>query len=436
MEGRQLFEKLTKRDIISWNTMISCYTLMGMYREALDLFSQMTVEGVSPDEIAMVSLVSACTKLRDLEMGEILHLYIEENSMKISGNLLNCLVDMYVKYGKMEEVQKLLARCDSDDVDVDVVLWTRLVSGYVKSNGIDNARSLFDQMTERNLISWTTMISGYAQCGHCYESLKLSKQMRVENLSPDEVVLITTLSASVDVGDYEFGKSIHSLVVKYGIIIDGFLGNGLIDLYAKCEELDKAHLIFQQLPYKSAVTWNTRLDGFCRNGDTGKARAFFDEIPEKDNSNLKADKLTLVSLLSSCASVGALNHGIWVHVYINKNQIRVDNMLGTALVETYGRCGCSEMAYDLFSELSEKNVFLWTAMIAAFAMEGHAQKAIDLYFEKEETGIKPDHVTFIALLYACSHGGLVADGYEFFGKMSSAYNIKPKIQHLDVWLIS
>lgn len=154
------------------------------------------------------------------------------------------------------------------------------------------------------------------------------------------------------------------------------------------------------------------------------------------NSNLKADKLTLVSLLSSCASVGALNHGIWVHVYINKNQIRVDNMLGTALVETYGRCGCSEMAYDLFSELSEKNVFLWTAMIAAFAMEGHAQKAIDLYFEKEETGIKPDHVTFIALLYACSHGGLVADGYEFFGKMSSAYNIKPKIQHLDVWLIS
>lgn len=282
MEGRQLFEKLTKRDIISWNTMISCYTLMGMYREALDLFSQMTVEGVSPDEIAMVSLVSACTKLRDLEMGEILHLYIEENSMKISGNLLNCLVDMYVKYGKMEEVQKLLARCDSDDVDVDVVLWTRLVSGYVKSNGIDNARSLFDQMTERNLISWTTMISGYAQCGHCYESLKLSKQMRVENLSPDEVVLITTLSASVDVGDYEFGKSIHSLVVKYGIIIDGFLGNGLIDLYAKCEELDKAHLIFQQLPYKSAVTWNTRLDGFCRNGDTGKARAFFDEIPEKD----------------------------------------------------------------------------------------------------------------------------------------------------------
>lgn len=137
----------------------------------------------------------------------------------------------------------------------------------------------------------------------------------------------------------------------------------------------------------------------------------------------------MISLLSSCASVGALNHGIWVHVYIKKNQISIDNMLGTALIDMYGRCGCSVMAYNLFSEMSEKNVFLWTSMIAAYAMEGHARKAIDLFLEMEETGIKPDHVTFISLLSACSHGGLVDEGYDFLSKMSSVYNIKPKIQH-------
>lgn len=102
----------------------------------------------------------------------------------------------------------------------------------------------------------------------------------------------------------------------------------------------------------------------------------FELFSRMQNSNVKADKLTLISLLSSCASVGTLNHGIWVHVYIKKNQISIDNMLGTALIDMYGRCGCSEMAYDLFSEMTEKNVFLWTSMIAAYAMEGYARKQL------------------------------------------------------------
>lgn len=403
----------------------------------------------------MVSLVSACTKLRDLEMGKNLHLFIEESSMKISGRLLNCLVDMYVKCGKIGEAQKLLGRCEIDEVDV--VLWTTLVAGYVKSNEIDKARRLFDKMLERNLISWTVMISGYVQCGYYYESLKLFREMRLENLRPDEVVLLVALSACVDVGEYQLGTSVYGLIVKYGMIVEGFLINALINLYVKFEQVDEAYVIFERLPNRSVVTWNTVLDGFCRSGGFEKARAFFDEIPHKDviswntmincyvkynrleesfelfsrmqNSNIKADKLTLISLLSSCASVGALNHGIWVHVYIKKNQISIDNMLGTALIDMYGRCGCSEVAYDLFSEMSEKTVFLWTSMIAAYAMEGHARKAIDLFLEMEETGIKPDHVTFIALLSACSHGGLVDEEYDFLSKMSSVYNIKPKIQH-------
>lgn len=159
----QLFDKLPNRDVISWNTMISCYSSMGTYREGLGLLSKMAAEGVSPDEVTMVSLISACTKLRDLEMGKNLHLFLEESSMKISGSLLNCLVDMYVKCGKIGEAQKLLGRCEIDEVDV--VLWTTLVSGYVKSNEIDEARRLFDEMVERNLIFWTLMISGMLNVG-------------------------------------------------------------------------------------------------------------------------------------------------------------------------------------------------------------------------------------------------------------------------------
>ncbi|XP_031261118.1 pentatricopeptide repeat-containing protein At2g29760, chloroplastic-like [Pistacia vera] len=161
----QLFENLPSRDVVNWNTMISCYVTMGLYREVLDSFRKMIVNGVSPDEITMVSLVSASAKLRDVKMGEALHLYIEEKNLSIVGSS----VDMYIKCGKMEEAQKLLDRSGADDVDV--VLGTTLISGYVKSNKIDAARFLFDQMTERSLISWTAMISGYVQGGYFCESL-------------------------------------------------------------------------------------------------------------------------------------------------------------------------------------------------------------------------------------------------------------------------
>ncbi|KAA8521760.1 hypothetical protein F0562_012433 [Nyssa sinensis] len=379
-EVRKLFEKYPDRDVISWNTMISCYVRMGLLQEALDLFRKMMVDGVVPDDITMVSLISACTKLRDLQMGENLHAYVEQNGLEVNGSLFNCLVDMYIKCGEMERAHELLDRIKCE---IDVVLWTTLISGYVKAGDLVAARRLFNQMTERNLILWTTMISGYVQ--------------------------------------------------------------------------DEAVAIFEQLPSKSIVSWNTLLDGYCRSGDTEKARTFFDKIPEKDVvswntmincytrchqfgalfelfrelqiSNVKPNNLTLISLLSACASAGALNHGIWVHVYIKKNHIKLDNMLGTALIDMYGKCGSIDKAYESFSEVTEKNVFLWTTMIGAHAMEGQAWKAIELYTEMEEMGIKPDHITFIALLSACSHGGLVDEGYKYFTKMSSFYNIGPKIQH-------
>lgn len=453
-EVRLLFGKLPKRDVISWNTMISCYVQMGMLGEALNLFREMKLDGVMPDEITMISLVSACSKLGDLDMGEKLHLYIEKNELEFGGNLLNCLVHMYIQCGKMEKAHQIAVRSKSDG---SVVLWTTLIGGYVKYKKIHAARCIFDHMIEKSLISWMTMISGYVQGGYYDESLELFRQMRLENVRPDEVLIVTALSACVNVEDCKLGRSIHSLVVKYGMICEGLLGNALIDLYAKCKGLDEAQKIFEQLPGRSVASWNSMLDGLCRSGEIEKAKSFFSEIPEKDIiswniminsyarchrfgelfslfremqcSTIKPDRLTLISMLSSCAGVGALNHGIWVHVYIKKNNIELDNMLGTALIDMYGKCGSIEKAYQLFSEMNGKNVFLWTAMIAAHAMEGQAEKAIDLYLEMEVTGTKPDHVTFIALLSACSHGGLVNEGYTFFNKMSSVYNIIPKIQH-------
>ncbi|XP_030507151.2 pentatricopeptide repeat-containing protein At3g62890 [Cannabis sativa] len=454
-EVRQVFKKMPHRDVISWNTMISCYVQMGMPEKALNLFQDMQFDGVAADNITMISLLSACSKLRDLETGEKLHLYIKRNCLEIGGNLLNCLVNMYIECGRMDKAHEIVTRSKTGN---DVALWTSLVGGYMKSMKIHAARCVFDHITEKNIISWMTMISGYVQGGHYNESLQLFREMRLQNVMVDEVLLVTVLSACTHVEDYKLGKSIQSLAVRCGIMAEGLLGNALIHFYAKFGEPKEAQLIFEQLPNKSTASWNSMLDAFCRNGELENATLFFGKIPNKDiiswntmincsskynrsgevfrlfqemqcSATIRPDKLTLISLLSSCASVGALSHGIWTHVYIQKNNIKIDNMLGTALIDMYGKCGCIKKAQELFSALTDKNVYVWTAMIAAHSMEGRTSKAIDLYMEMEAAGIKPDHITFIALLSACSHGGLVNEGLSYFNQMSKFHNITPNVQH-------
>lgn len=454
-----LFEKVPGRDVVSWNTMISCCVRMGMPREAADVFRKMKEEGVEADEVTMVSLISAAAKLRDLEMGEDLHRFMLENRFEIRGSLLNCLVDMYVKCGAMETAQELLP---DSELGNDVILWTTLISGQVKSGDMDGARELFDRMPEKNLISWTTMASGYAQSGDFMKSLEFFQEMLLVDMRPDEVALVTALNACSHVveGCRPFlllGGSIHGLAVKLGMALDGFLGNALLDFYVKSDQTDDVLRVFHEMPSKSTTSWNSMLEGFYRTGDVEEARKFFDGIPEKDaiswnimigccnrfghyeesfelfhrmqNSNVKPDKVTLASMLSACARAGALSHGTWIHVYMERNRIGLDNVLATALVDMYGKCGCAKRAAVVFRQVPDKNVRLWTAMIAAHAMDGEAQKAVDLFTDMVNTGIKPDSVTFVALLSACSHRGLLEEAYRYFHEMESEYGVEPKVEH-------
>ncbi|XP_031372667.1 pentatricopeptide repeat-containing protein At3g22690-like [Punica granatum] len=454
-----LFQKVPGRDVVTWNTMISCHVRAGMLREAMRLFGRMRSEGVEPNEVTMVSLLSAVAKLRDLQMGEELHRFILEKRLDISGSLLNCLVDMYIKCGAMDRAQELLPDSQSRD---DVILWTSLIGGHVKSGNMNGAQELFDRMPEKNLISWTTMASGYVQLGDYRNSLEVFREMLLGDVAPDEVALVTALNACSHVVECGrpfvlLGGSIHGLLVKLGMALEGFLGNALLDFYVKSGWMEDARSVFRLLPRKTAVSWNSMLEGFCRTGEFKEAKEFFDGIPEKDtvswnimigcctrfgyckesfelfhqmqNSKVEPDKVTLVCLLSACAKVGALSHGIWIHVHMKKNGIELDNALATGLVDMYGKCGSAEKAEEVFSEIPNKSVRLWTAMMAGYAMEGKALKAVELFSEMVSQGLKPDFITFVALLSACSHGGLLEEAYRYFNEMESKYGIEPMVQH-------
>lgn len=157
----------------------------------MDLFSEIPGNGVVADEVTMVSLLSPCSKLGDLEMGEKLHRFIEEKRLKISGNLLNCLVNMYTECGKMEKANQLTKKHET--TDSGVVLWTSLVRCHVRPKNILAARLVFDRVKEKNLIAWTTMISGYFQLGQYRETLEIFSETRLRNIIFDEILVITVL---------------------------------------------------------------------------------------------------------------------------------------------------------------------------------------------------------------------------------------------------
>ncbi|XP_010921855.1 pentatricopeptide repeat-containing protein At5g66520 [Elaeis guineensis] len=246
-----------------------------------------------------------------------------------------------------------------------------------------------------------------------------------------------------------FDEMIHRDTVSFNSMIHG---------YAELGDMSSASWLFEQVPVRSPVSWTSMITGFAYTGDVVLARSFFDEMPERDliswnamisgyvqnrkplmaldlfcqmmSENLKPNRVTVVSVLSACSSAGALDTGKWIHVYINKSKFHLDPFLGSALVDMYSKCGAVEFASDVFESLTEKNTCTWNAMINGLAMNGQAEKALDVFSQMQlDRRVLPDEVTFVGVLLACSHGGFVEEGRKHFYSMTRKYGVRLVVEH-------
>ncbi|CAN1846424.1 Pentatricopeptide repeat-containing protein At2g29760, chloroplastic [Linum perenne] len=317
-----VFEMIEGKDIVSWNSMVTGFVHGGCPEKALEMFERMESEGVSPDAVTMVSVMSACAKKMDLKFGRRVCDYIERNGMKMNLKLCNAMIDMFVKCGEVEI-----------------------------------ARGLFDNMEKRDVVSWTTMIDGYA---------KMS---------------------------------------EYGIARD----------------------IFDSMPRKEIPAWNVLISAYEQNGKPKEALAIFREL--QLSKSAKPDQVTLLSMLSACAQLGAMDIGEWIHGYIKKQGIQLNRNLATSLIDMYSKSGDVEKALEVFHSINHKDVFVWSAMIAGLAMHGRGEAAMKLFVKMQEVKTKPNFVTFTNLLCACSHSGLVDEGKRLFDQMERVYGVVPEVKH-------
>lgn len=235
------------------------------------------------------------------------------------------------------------------------------------------------------------------------------------------------------------------------------LANALIDMYVKCGDLAEAKMLFDGMDDRTMVSWTTMVVGYARFGYLDAARRLFYEIPEKDvvpwnaligayvqaksgkealslfhemqARNVKPDEVTMVNVLSACAQLGALDVGIWIHNYIEKHNLTLNVALGTALVDMYAKCGNITKALRVFHKIPSRNALTYTSIIGGLALHGDVQDALSIFLEMIDVGLMPDKVTFLGILSACCHGGLVEQGRQFFSQMSSKFKIVPELKH-------
>ncbi|KAJ7536563.1 hypothetical protein O6H91_12G073900 [Diphasiastrum complanatum] len=390
-DAHQMFKDMRERDVVSWNVMIAGCAQHGLGKEALDLYKQMKQEGVQPDIVTYAILLKACATIAALEQGKQLHLDIMRSGFESDVIVGNTLVDMYAKCG-----------C------------------------IKDARQVFNSMHERDVVSWSAMIAGYAEHGLGKEALDLYEQMKQNGVQPNNVTYVLLLKACASIVALKQGKQLHLDIIKSGFGSDVIVGSTLVDMYAKCGCIEHAREVFNNMHDRNVVSWNAKISGFAQHG-LGKEA--LDLNKQMKQEGVQPDIVTYVVLLKACASIAALEQGKQLHMDIIKSDFDSDVIVGNTLIDMYAKCGCIEDACQVFNNMQKRDVVSWNAMIAGYAQQGLGKEAFTLLKQMQREGIKPDEVTYLSVLSACSHSGLVDKGRHLFDSMYKDHGVIPTMDH-------
>ncbi|VVB13459.1 unnamed protein product [Arabis nemorensis] len=341
----------------------------------------------------------------------------------------------------------------------DVFVASRLLAlCFDKStNFLGYAYGIFSQIQSPNLFVFNLLIRGFSIDAEPSRAFGFYIQMLKSRIRPDNITFPFLIKASGEMECVTIGEQTHSHIVRFGFQNDVYVENSLVHMYANCGLIASAGRIFGQMRFRDVVSWTSMVAGYCKCGMVEDAREMFDEMPHRNlftwsimingyakndcfekavelfylmkREGVVANETVMVSVISSCAHLGALELGERAHEYVVKKNMTVNVILGTALVDMYWRCGEIKKAIRVFEELPEKDSLSWTSIIKGLAVHGHAHKAIHYFDQMVRLGLMPRDVTFTAVLSACSHGGLVDKGLELYENMKRDYGIEPRLEH-------
>ncbi|KAK1385680.1 Pentatricopeptide repeat-containing protein, mitochondrial [Heracleum sosnowskyi] len=378
-DARRLFDRIdAKKNVVTWTAMVSGYMRNKCVFEAEELFERMPERNV----VTWNTMIDGYVRNGRVDLAVGLFERMPERNVVSWNTVVNALV----KCGRIEDAERVF----SEMPEKDVISWTAMVGGLARFGRVDEARRLFDRMPERNVVSWNAMVTGYTQ------------------------------NKRLDEAFYLFERMPEKDVPSWNTMITGFIQNG---------ELRRARKLFDEMPVKNVVSWSTLINGYVLDDQSEEALKFFMKMQAE--GSVKPNEGTFVSLLGACSSLAGLSEGKQIHQIISKTLYHDDKLVISALLNMYSKCGELTTAKKIFDDglRNQRDLISWNGMIAAYAHHGRGSDAINLFKEMQYFGFKPNDVTYVALLAACSHAGLVEEGLHYFDKLMSDRSIQVNEDH-------
>ncbi|KAK9271904.1 hypothetical protein L1049_002269 [Liquidambar formosana] len=351
--AHQVFAHITDPDIFMWNTMIRGSAQSPNPLKSIFYYTQMEKRRMKPDNFTFPFLLKACTKLCWVKMGNEIHGRVVKFGFESNTFVRNTLIYFHANCGDLGVASVLF----DGSAKQDVVAWSALTAGYARRGELGVARQLFDEMPVKDMVSWNVMITGYAKRG----------------------------------------------------------------------EMESARKLFDEVPKRDVVTWNAMIAGYVLLGVHEQALEMFEEMRCLGE---QPDEVTMLSLLSACADLGDLDVGKKIHTsLLEMCTTNLSVVLGNALIDMYAKCGSIERALEVFQGMKEKDVSTWNSILGGLAFHGHAEESIHLFNKMRRKKVRPNEITFVAVLVSCSHAGKVDEGRRYFAVMRDEYNIEPNIKH-------
>ncbi|RZC48535.1 hypothetical protein C5167_016962 [Papaver somniferum] len=391
--AEEVFVKMTNRDLVSWNSMITGYVLAGDEWKLFSCFREMQAFGLKPDRFGIIGALAGCSLANYERLGKETHCYVIKGGHESNLMVQTSLIDMYCKCGNL-----------------------------------DYAVDLFDKVSCLNTVVHNAIIGGYARNGCPLDAFGCLVEMQQSgNANPDAITMVNLLPACAQLRDIFLGKSIHGFVIRNGFFPHLVLETALVDMYGKCGEPKLAERVFYSMNKRCLISCNAMLAAYVQNEWKRKAINLFLDIHEE--GSIKLDALTFSSVLPAHLELASLREGIQIHSCITKLGFNVNTFVSNSLVDMYAKHGNLQEARKIFDRLPSKDVVSWNTIIMAYGIHGCGKIAIHLFSEMQEKGIKLNSSTFVSVLSSCSISGLIDQGWEHFSSMKTDYGIDPGIEH-------
>ncbi|KAK4279412.1 hypothetical protein QN277_011198 [Acacia crassicarpa] len=380
-----VFNQIPEPNVHCYNALIRAHAQNSQPSHAFAVFFEMQRCEMCPDNFTYPYLLKACIGQSWLPVIQMIHSHIEKTGLYSDIFVPNALIDSYSKCGPCGLTAALNLFTSMEEKDI--VTWNSMIGGLTKAGELEKAYKLFDEMPVRDMVSWNTMLDGYTKKGDMDKAFKLFEKMPERN------------------------------IISWSTMVWG---------YCKAGDIDMARIMFDKSPAKNIILWTTLISGYAERGLVREASTLYEQMEE---TRLKPDDATMISILAACAESGIMCLGEKIHASINRSRYKCSTKVSNALIDMYAKCGCLEAAFDVFNGIGKKDVVSWNAMLQGLAVHGHGKKALELFSRMIHEEFEPDKFTLVGLLCACSHAGLVEEGRKYFYSMEKVYGIVPEIEH-------